>query len=99
MNETKKAALAAVPFLVMANLALAAEPVQLTDQQLDGVTASGAATASALAMAIGNPVATATAVLADVRVVSSFSAEVTTINAVLSTSTAQSASAANRPLP
>ena len=99
MKETKKAALGAIPLMVVANLALAAEPVQLTDQQMDGVTASGSANASALAAAVGNPAATATAALARVAVVSSFASEVTRINLVQSDSLAQSASAANRPLP
>lgn len=96
MKETKKAVLGAIPLMVVANLALAGEPVQLTDQQMDGVTASGAAAAFAAAAAIGGSVAfTQTAALAQVAVVSSVSSQVTTINLVRSDAQAASLSIAN----
>jgi hypothetical protein len=96
MKGTKKAALGALPLMVVANLALAGEPVQLSDQQMDGVTAAGSALALAGAAAIGGGLAfTATSALAVVQVVSSASGQVTTINLVRSDSQAQSLSIAN----
>jgi hypothetical protein len=82
--------------MVVANLALAGEPLQLSDQQMDGVTAAGSAQALALAEAIGGGLAfTQTAVLAAVQVVSSASGQVTTINLVRSDAQAASLSVAN----
>lgn len=95
MKETKKAALGALPLMVVANLALAGEPVQLSDQQMDGVTAAGSAFAFADALAIGSVAATFTDAFATVQVVSSASNQVTTINLVQSDSFAVSLSAAN----
>ena len=95
MKGTNKAALGAIPLMVVANLALAGEPVQLTDQQMDGVTASGSAFALAFADAIGSVAFTQTAALAAVQVVSSASGQVTTINLVRSDSRASSLSIAN----
>lgn len=85
MKGNMKAALGAIPLMVVANLALAAEPVQLTDQQMDDVTAAGDAFADAVAQAVGSGIAfTETAALAQVAVVSSFSSQATTINLVRS---------------
>jgi hypothetical protein len=95
MKGTKKAALGALPLMVVANLALAGEPVQLSDQQMDGVTASGSAFALAFADAIGNVAFTQTSALAVVQVVSSAAGQVTTINLVRSDSEASSLSIAN----
>ena len=95
MKRTIKAALGAVPLLVLANVASAGEPVQLSDQQMDAVTASGSAFAQALAGAVGNNVAfTATKALAVVEVLDSISFEATTINFVGSLSEASSLSEA-----
>jgi hypothetical protein len=95
MKGTTKAALGAVPLMVVANLALAGEPVQLSDQQMDDVTAAGSAVALAFADAIGGGFAfTETDALAVVQVVSSASGQVTTINLVLSQAAASSLSIA-----
>jgi hypothetical protein len=96
MKGTKKAALGALPLMVVANLALAGEPVQLSDQQMDDVTAAGSAFALAGAAAIGGGLAfTATSALAVVQVVSTVSSQVTTINYVRSDSQASSLSIAD----
>jgi hypothetical protein len=94
MKGTKKAALGALPLMVVANLALAGEPMQLSDQQMDGVTAAGSAAATALAAAIGSVAFTETLALAQVQVVSSASGQVTTINLVRSDAVAASTSLA-----
>lgn len=96
MKGTKKAALGALPLMVVANLALAGEPMQLSDQQMDGVTAAGSANALATAAAIGGGLAfTQTAALAAVQVVSTATGQVTTINLVRSDAQAASLSIAN----
>jgi hypothetical protein len=96
MKGTTKAALGALPLMVVANLALAAEPVQLTDRQMDDVTAAGSAFAFAGAQAIGGGLAfTETAALAVVQVVDTVSSQVTTINYVRSDSQAASLSIAD----
>jgi hypothetical protein len=95
MKRTIKAALGAAPFLILANVASAGEPVQLSDQQMDGVTAAGSAMAQALADAIGGSLAfTETAALAAVEVVDSESSQATTINLVQSGAQASSLSLA-----
>lgn len=94
--NTKKlvTALVGVPLVAMSSLVFAAEPVQLSDAQMDGVTAGGIADALALATALGNTVATYTAATAQTAVMFTYHAEVTTINGVGSLSTALSASSA-----
>jgi hypothetical protein len=94
MKRTIKAALGAVPLLVLANVVSATEPVQLTDQQMDGVTAAGSAFAEAFADAIGSVAFTATSALAVVEVVDSVTSQATTINYVESLSEAASLSEA-----
>ena len=96
MKGTTKAALGALPLMVVANLALAGEPVQLSDQQMDDVTAAGSAFALAGAAAFGGGVAfTATSALGVVQVVSTATGQLTTINLVRSDSQASSLSIAN----
>jgi hypothetical protein len=96
MKRTIKAALGAAPFLILANVASAGEPVQLSDQQMDGVTAAGSAMTQALADAVGGSLAfTQTAALAAVQVVDSESSQVTTINLVQSGAQASSLSVAD----
>jgi hypothetical protein len=95
MKRTMKAALGAVPLLVLVNAASAGEPMQLSDQQMDGVTAAGSAFANAIAAAVGGNVAfTQTAALARVAVVATFTAEATRISLVQSDSQARSFSEA-----
>jgi hypothetical protein len=94
MKRTIRAALGAVPLLVLANVVTATEPVQLTDQQMDGVTAAGSAFADADAFAIGSVAFTATKALGKVEVVDSVESQATTINYVKSLSAAASISAA-----
>jgi hypothetical protein len=83
---------AAVPLLVLATVATAQEPVQLSESQMDDVTAGGSAFADALAQVVGAVAFSQTAALADVRVIDSFSSEVTTIRLVQSQAQAQSLS-------
>jgi hypothetical protein len=94
MKRTIKAALGAVPLLVLANVVSATEPVQLTDQQMDGVTAAGSAFADADAAAIGSVALTKTAAAALVEVLDTEEFQATTINYVGSLSEAASLSAA-----
>lgn len=49
--------LVAIPLLAMSSLVFAAEPMQLSDAQMDGVTAGGLADAMATAIAIGKSTA------------------------------------------
>ncbi|MGE5319869.1 MAG: hypothetical protein ACM3KD_06805 [Hyphomicrobiaceae bacterium] len=86
--------LAAVPLLAMSSLVFAADPVQLSDAQMDGVTAGGFADAGSLALAVGNAVATYTRAVAQTAVVMTVHFEATTINGVGSQSLALSASSA-----
>ena len=53
MKSMFRAAMFAVPFVFAAGLASAGEPMQLTDNQLDGVTAGASAFALADALALG----------------------------------------------
>jgi uncharacterized protein with beta-barrel porin domain len=86
--------LVAVPLVAMSSLVFAAEPVQLSDAQMDGVTAGGFADAGALALAIGNTVATYTQASALAAVLVSVQFEATTISGVGTTSLSASASSA-----
>jgi hypothetical protein len=95
MKGTIKAATAALPFVILANIASAGERVQLSDQQMDGVTAAGSAFADALADAIGAGIAfTETDALAAVEVVDTASSQATTISLVGSLAQASSLSEA-----
>ncbi|HUW28488.1 MAG TPA: hypothetical protein VMV97_07750 [Sulfuriferula sp.] len=86
--------LVAVPLLAMSGLVFAAEPMQLSDAQMDGVTAGGFADAGSWATAIGNTVATATAASATTQVLVHVRFELTNINGVGSMSLATSAASA-----
>lgn len=58
MNAKKLAtAIVAVPLLAMSGLVFAAEPMQLSDAQMESVTAGGFADALATAIAIGKSTA------------------------------------------
>jgi len=94
--NTKKlvTTLVAVPLVAMSSLVFAAEPMQLSDAQMDGVTAGGFADAGALALAIGNTVATLTTASALANVLVSVHFEATTISGVGTQSIATSASSA-----
>jgi hypothetical protein len=95
MNAKKLATtLVAVPLVAMSSLVFAAEPVQLSDAQMDGVTAGGFATATSLATAIGNSVATLTTASALANVLVTVHFEATTISGVGTASLATSASSA-----
>lgn len=86
--------LVAVPLVAMSSLVFAAEPMQLSDAQMDGVTAGGFADAGALATAIGNVVATQTTASALASVLVHVHFELTTISGVGTASLATSASSA-----
>jgi len=86
--------LVGVPLVAMSSLVFAAEPVQLSDAQMDGVTAGGFADAGSLALAIGHTVATFTSAQAAAQVLVSVHFEATTISGVGTTSLAASASSA-----
>jgi hypothetical protein len=94
-------ALGVVP--LMAGTALAAQP--LTDSQMDGVTAGFSAFSTADAQALGKIVASLTATVAQVNVVTNNGAPVTatfgetTLTLIKSISGAQSASSATNSLP
>jgi hypothetical protein len=89
MKKLLAAAALSLP-LVTAGYA-AAEPMRLSDDQMDGVNAGAAALAIAAAAGVGNAVLTAAETFADVRVVKSATYETTTINLHQSTSLAAAA--------
>lgn len=103
MNMTKFIiAMAALPFA--AGVALAGEP--LTNQQLDRVTAGFSASSSADAQALGKIVASASATLSQVAVVTTDAGAPvtatfgeTTLTLIKSLAVAQSASSATNTLP
>jgi hypothetical protein len=86
--------LIAAPLLALSSMAFAAEPVQLSASEMDGVTAGVyGAGAIATATAVGNTAAaTFTATLADSRVLASVTVGPTTFNYVASTAGATSSS-------
>lgn len=94
MKKLLAAAALTLP-LITAGYAAAGEPMRLSDDQMDGVNAGAAALAAAAAAGIGNVVLTTAATLADVRVVDSYSSELTTINLHQSTAHAAAAAIAN----
>ena len=95
MKGTIKAATAALPFVILANIASAGERVQLSDQQMDGVTAAGSAFADALADAMGGSIAfTQTEAISAVEVVDTATSQATTISLVESMAQAASLSEA-----
>lgn len=82
------APLIAAPLLALSSMAFAAEPVQLSASQMDGVTAGlyGAGSTST-ALAVGNvAAATLTSSLADTHVVATLTVGPTVFNDVASTS-------------
>lgn len=93
MKTKLVSALVAVPLLVASGFASADEPLTLTENQMDTVTASGTAVATAIANAFGGGTASAaTAVSAIVQTVQTLSVQTTTINNDLSQSVAAAAS-------
>jgi hypothetical protein len=98
MQKMFRAAIFAVPFVFAAGLASADEPMQLTDNQLDGVTASGDAFANATAAAFGANTATThtftdTAAVADLT--SIISSQLSKLVPIGVAATAMSEAAAN----
>lgn len=92
MKSKLVGALVAVPLLVASGFASADEPVTLTGNQMDTVTAGGTAAATALAQALGGGSASAaTAVSAIVQTIQTFSGQTTTIGNDLSQSISQAA--------
>jgi hypothetical protein len=87
-------AIVAVPLLAMSSLVFAAEPVQLSDAQMDGVTAGGIADAQAFAIALGKTTATFTSAAALTQVVGTMTFELTKINNVGSSAISISTSSA-----
>jgi hypothetical protein len=87
--------LVVVPLLALSSMAFAAEPVQLSAAEMDGVTAGGISGGLALASAVGWYAATATSAFGSAAVIASWTSEVTTINAVLTLSGASSASSSH----
>ncbi|WP_413437316.1 hypothetical protein ACFDAU_12970 [Sulfuriferula sp. GW1] len=57
MNTKLVTTLVAIPLLAMSSMVFAAEPMQLSDAQMDSVTAGGLADAFATAIAIGKSTA------------------------------------------
>jgi transketolase C-terminal domain/subunit len=86
--------LVGVPLVAMSSLVFAAEPMQLSDAQMDGVTAGGFADAGAVALAIGSVAATYTLATAVTQVVAAVTYEITTIRLVASASGSASGSSA-----
>lgn len=87
-------AIVAVPLLAMSGLVFAAEPMQLSDAQMDGVTAAGIADAQAFALAIGHTTATLTSASAVAQVLATVRFELTVIRNVGSEALSFSASSA-----
>ena len=94
MKPLYKIAAIALP-LTVAGAVFAGEPIALTETQMDGVSAGGAALAQATAAGFGGTVLVQTATLADVRVLESFSSELTSINLLQSTAAATAGVSAN----
>lgn len=59
MKKTLRAVAFAVPFVLAGGLASAAEPMLLSDNEMDGITAGADAVAEAIAAAVGKNVALA----------------------------------------
>lgn len=80
MKKTLRAVAFAVPFVLAGGLASAAEPMQLSDNQMDGVTAGADAIAVALAAAVGVNTAIAhTATTSEAAALGSVTVQLTTI--------------------
>jgi O-antigen ligase len=80
MKKTLRAVAFAVPFVLAGGLASAAEPMQLSDNQMDGVTAGAIAVAEALASALGvNTAFTETITASNAAALGSVTIELTTI--------------------
>lgn len=86
--------LVAVPLLALSTLAGAAEPVQLSAAEMDGVTAGGISGATALSLAVGRLAATSTEAFSSAQVLASQRFEVTTIQLVGTISAAASSASA-----
>jgi len=87
--------LVAAPLFAISVIATAGEPLQLTEAQMDAVTAAGSATSLAGALAVGGNLAlTETATFAKVKSVDSYKLQVGIIHNVASTAASASASAA-----
>jgi hypothetical protein len=97
--KTILTAVAAIPFLVVASVAFAGQPVVLSDGQMDKVTAGFAATASAAADALGWVTATSAQTLTVVKVIGTAPRESGGLDLVSSTSVAASAASALGHLP
>ncbi|MDH3280241.1 MAG: hypothetical protein OEQ18_03820 [Gammaproteobacteria bacterium] len=87
--------LVAAPLLAMSVIAAAGEPLQLSETQMDAITAAGSATSEAEALALGRKIAlTETATFAKVKSVGAYKLQVGVIHNVASTALSASASAA-----
>lgn len=83
------------PLLALSSMAFAAQPMQLSASEMDGVTAAGISGGLALADAMGAYAATATEAFGSAAVLASHTFEVTTIRAVMTLSGASSASSSH----
>jgi hypothetical protein len=90
MKSKMGATLAAVPLLILAGTASAGEPLQLSDGQMDKVTAAGSAMAQALSEATGLFAMTANQSVAGVEVLETEDFQATSIQYVGSLSQAVS---------
>jgi hypothetical protein len=87
-------ALAALPLLTGAGLAWAGQPVQLTDKQMDRVTAGFTVNADAMAQSLGAVVLSQTATLTTINVAATGGSDETTIRLYAGQALSQSASQA-----
>jgi hypothetical protein len=92
-------ALVAVPLLALAGTASAGQPIPLSNDQMDHVTAGFFANASAAADALGKMTSTSTQTLANVLVIATAPTEAGGLDLVSSTAVAQSAATALAFLP
>jgi O-antigen ligase len=96
MKKTLRAVAFAVPFVLAGGLASAAEPMQLSDNEMDGVTAGAIAVAEALATAMGvNTAFTETITSSNAAALGSVTIELTTITLTGVESAASSAAFAD----
>lgn len=94
MKKLIAAAAIALPFIAAGQVS-AGEPMRLSDDQLDGVSAGASAFADALAAGVGSVVFTEAYTLAEVAVVDTYRSELTTIRLHGSQSIAGAAVSAN----
>jgi hypothetical protein len=96
MKKTLRAVAFAVPFVLAGGLASAAEPMQLSDNQMDDVTAGASAVAIAAAAAVGvNTAFAQTATVSEAEALGSVKVQLTTITGTGSYSSAVSAAFAD----